>query len=214
MSATSNSVPDTRRIKLYAVSIFAVVLLMLMALDTKVVTLSELESEVGFSPEQFAQDSFSDIREYIEANAVEASILAHEALQSPGDAGEQYGIASGIGHVIPVSVTGTAIEQQAGIYTLEVEGVSDEVVVRVQMGPAINGTVLRDTTGNIQFSDFTNQIEYQDAGAALNEEMKRQVLTGVSTQDLIGQTLSITGSFNMINPQNWLITPVNVVVDE
>lgn len=90
----------------------------------------------------------------------------------------------------------------------------DDVVVRFQAGSAVNGTTLRDTTGEIEFSDFTNQIEYQDAGAALNKEMKRQVLSEIDGQDLTGKTLEVVGSFNMINPENWLITPVSIAISE
>ena len=42
----------------------------------------------------------------------------------------------------------------------------------MQTGPAINGTDLRDAPGEIKFGQFTNQIEYQNAGAALNNAMK------------------------------------------
>ena len=115
---------------------------------------------------------------------------------------------------MPVSLSGAAIEGRGGVYTLDVENVPSDVVIRVQTGPAINGTTLRDTTGTIQFGDFTNQIEYQDVGAALNDEMKRQVLADISGQDLTGKTLEVVGSFTMINPKNWLITPVSITIIE
>lgn len=214
MPATLNSVPANKRIKVYVAGAFVIALIALMAFDTKVLSLTELENELGFSPESFAQQSFSEIKEYIETNAVEASVLALEALESAGVAGEQYGVPSGIGHIIPVTLTGVVVDEKSGIYTVDVTGMPDEIVVRVQAGSAINGTTLRDTVGDIQFSDFTNQIEYQNAGAALNEEMKRQVLAEIAGQDLTGKTLAIAGSFNMINPKNWLITPVSIAITE
>ena len=81
--------------------------------------------------------------------------------------------------VYSTTFTGTVGEGQAGIYDVAIEGMPKNVTVRIQTGPAINGTELRDATGNYGFGQFTNQIEFQDAGAALNEEMKKQVLDPV-----------------------------------
>ncbi|CEP35075.1 Uncharacterized periplasmic lipoprotein [Halomonas sp. R57-5] len=214
MSATLNSVPGDKRIKVYVAAAFALVLFALMAFDTKVISLTELESTVGFSPQQFAQETFPEIQAYVENNAVDASVLAPEVLQDASAAGERYGVAAGIGHIVPLSLSGVVVEGRGGVYTLEVADVPSDIVIRVQTGPAINGTTLRDTTGNIQFGDFTNQIEYQDVGAALNDEMKRQVLADISGQDLAGKTLEVVGSFTMINPKNWLITPVSIAIIE
>jgi predicted lipoprotein len=82
----------------------------------------------------------------------------------------------------------------------------------VQTGPAINGTDLRDATGTITFEQFTNQIDYQNAGSALNKEMKAQVLSKIDNGNLTGKTLSVVGVFQLINPNSWLVTPVRLDV--
>ena len=46
----------------------------------------------------------------------------------------------------------------------------------MQVGPAVNGTALRDVTGLVNFNDFVNQVEYSDAAIALNDKMKAAVL--------------------------------------
>ncbi len=74
-------------------------------------------------------------------------------------------------------------------------------MIRVQTGPAVNGTELRDATGEIQFGQFKNQIEYQNAGAALNNEMKKQVLQCVDVENLNGKTVSVVGVFKVVNPK-------------
>ena len=92
-------------------------------------------------------------------------------------------------------------------------GLPDGVGVRLQTGPAINGTDLRDATGLIQFGQFTNQIEYQNAGSALNNEMKKDALAGVDTASLGGKTIKVVGVFRLVNPKNWLVTPVRLEVE-
>ncbi|AAL53673.1 hypothetical protein BMEII0431 [Brucella melitensis bv. 1 str. 16M] len=114
--------------------------------------------------------------------------------------------------VIPVKFTGTVEERKANYNVVKVDGMPEGMVIRVQTGPAVNGTELRDATGEIQFGQFKNQIEYQNAGAALNNEMKKQVLQGVDVENLNGKTVSVVGVFKVVNPKNWLVTPVELEV--
>ncbi len=124
----------------------------------------------------------------------------------------QYGVAAGVGPEMPVKFTGVAGKEDSGVYEVGVEGVPNTTTIRVQTGPAIMGTDLRDGTGTISFGQFTNQIEYQNAGSALNKEMKKQVLSKVDTGNLTGKTISVVGVFQLTDPANWLVTPVKMEV--
>ncbi|RVA35667.1 DUF2291 family protein, partial [Mesorhizobium sp. M7D.F.Ca.US.004.03.1.1] len=117
-----------------------------------------------------------------------------------------------VGPVISVKFSGVVGEGKSGIYKVAVDGVPDTLMIRVQTGPAINGTELRDATGKITFGQFTNQIEYQDAGSALNNEMKKEVLAKLDTNALTGKTISVVGAFKLVNPKSWLVTPVSLEV--
>lgn len=191
----------------------AVVIVGAMALDTTVVQIGAGGgAEDVSSVAQFGEEQFPSIQASVEERAIEADQLAAAIAEDQAAAGEQYGVQAGIGPVMPVTFTGVVGEGSSGIYEVDVEGVSDELTIRVQTGPAINGTDLRDATGDIAFGQFTNQIEYQNAGAAINDAMKAQVLANIDPSDLTGKTLSVTGVFKLINPENWLITPVRLSV--
>ncbi|SHL51146.1 DUF2291 domain-containing protein [Halomonas caseinilytica] len=194
-----------------AIIVVAVVVLAAMALDTTVVPIGAQQEE-GFSAERYGAEHFPIVRDSVEKRAVEASELAAAVAEDKVAAGERYGVAAGIGPVIPVTFSGVVGEGKAGIYVVDVEGIPEGLTIRMQTGPAINGTDLRDATGDIEFGQFTNQIEYQDAGAAINDEMKEQVLSGIDTGDLSGETVDVTGVFKLINPNNWLVTPVSLSV--
>ena len=192
----------------------AVAVLAAMVMDTKVVRIGA-ETAAGdgaFSAKTYGEEQFPIIQGSVEARAVEAGELAAAVAEDKAAAGEQYGVPAGIGPVMPVTFTGVAGEGRSGIYEIDVEGVPDELTIRVQTGPAINGTDLRDATGTIEFGQFTNQIEYQNAGAAINDAMKAEVLSSIDTSALPGSTLSVTGVFKLINPKNWLVTPVRLSV--
>ncbi|OHV09351.1 DUF2291 family protein [Kushneria phosphatilytica] len=191
----------------------AIVVAIAMAMDVTVVPIgSESSQSDQFSPEQYGAEQFPLIRDNVEKRAVPAEKLSEALAEDRNAAGEQYGVPGGIGPILPVRFTGEVGEGKSGIYTVNVEGVPQELTIRVQTGPAINGTALRDATGDIDFGQFTNQIEYQNAGAAINDAMKKQVLADVDTDNLSGKTVSVVGVFQLINPKNWLVTPVRLEV--
>lgn len=185
-----------------------------IALDTKVVAIGS-EHDVrkqAFSPETYGAEQFPKIQADVEKRAVAAGEVATAIAADKKAAGEKYGIATSTGPVIPVTLTGTFSTRKANTNEMKIEGLPPETVVRVQTGPAINGTELRDATGTIEFGQFTNQIQYQDAGSAINNEMKKAVLGGVDVDTLDGKSATVVGVFKLINPKNWLVTPVKVEV--
>jgi predicted lipoprotein len=42
--------------------------------------------------------------------------------------------------------------------------------------------------------------------------MKKAVLGSIDPAQLTGKTVTVTGVFKLINPKNWLVTPVKVEV--
>ncbi|ABE57722.1 MULTISPECIES: DUF2291 family protein [Chromohalobacter] len=185
-----------------------VVLLAVMAWDTKVMPIEADAEGEGSKLAQFAEETFPEIRDDVEARAVGVGELASALDEDRSAAGERYGVPAGIGPIIPVTVSGVVGEGSSGTYVIETDAAPGDLTIRVQTGPAINGTVLRDATGEIEFGQFKNQIEYQNAGAALNDAMKAQVLAGLDREALEGKNVTVTGVFQLINPANWLITPV------
>lgn len=192
----------------------AVVVLGAIALDTTVVKIGS-ENDVrkqGFSAETYGAAEFPKVKASIEERAVDAAEIATAIAADKKAAGEKYGVPTSIGPVIPVTFTATVGERKSNYHTVTIDGLPGEVTVRVQTGPAINGTDLRDAPGTIEFGQFTNQIEYQDAGSALNNVMKKAVLAGVDVANLTGKTVDITGVFKLVNPKSWLVTPVKLEV--
>ncbi len=192
----------------------AIIVLAAMALDTTVVKIgSENDTrQAAFSKENYGAEQFPKIQADILKRAVPAAELAAAIAADKAAAAKKYGVATSIGPVMPVTIRGVVGERKGNMHVIQVEGLPADVVVRVQTGPAINGTDLRDATGTIAFGQFKNQIEYQDAGSAINNEMKKQELSGFDPAALTGKTVEITGVFKLINPKGWMITPAEVKV--
>lgn len=185
-----------------------------MAIDTTVVHVGSEQDvrQQGFSPDAFGEEQFPRIQTFIDGKAVDAATLGPAVLADKNAAATQYGTASSTGAIMPVKLTGVVGEGKSGVYDLKVEGVPDDIRVRIQTGPAINGTDLRDMPGDIAFGNFRNQIEFQNAGSGINRAMKKAVLDPIDTAGIGGKTIEVVGAFRLINPKNWLITPVRVTV--
>lgn len=192
----------------------AVIVVAAIALDTTVVKIGS-EGDVrqqAFSQESYGAEQFPKIQAYVEKHAATATELQTAIAADKKAAGKKYGVATSTGPVIPVTLTGTFGARKSNTNEMKIDGLPPETVVRVQTGPAVNGTDLRDATGTIEFGQFTNQIQYQDAGSGINNEMKKQVLAKLDPDKLEGKAATVVGVFKLINPKNWLITPVKVEV--
>jgi predicted lipoprotein len=195
--------------------VLLLIVLAAMALSTKVVKIgSGADTQTKeFEPAAYGEAQFPKTRAAIEKRAVAADLLAAAIAKDQDAAGKQYGIAGGgVGPEMSVKFTGVAGKEDSGVYEVKVPGLPDSLVIRVQTGPAIIGTDLRDATGDINFGQFTNQIDYQNAGYAINAAMKKDVLSKIDTAKLTGKTISVVGVFQLVNPNGWLVTPVKLDV--
>ena len=191
-----------------------VVLLVAMALDTRVVRIGGAgDAQPGvFSPAAYGAAEFPKVQAAVASRAVAAPVLAEALAKDPDAAAKRYGVAANGSPEYAVSFTGTLGQEDSGNYDVKVDGMPEGVAVKVQTGPAIMGTDLRDGTGTISFGQFTNQIEYQNAGSALNKEMKKQVLSKLDRASLSGKAVSVVGVFQATDPKAWLVTPVTLEV--
>jgi predicted lipoprotein len=205
--------PRTKRI---AWIVAVILIVVAMGFGTKVVGAGSAlaTTTTAFSAQAYGKTEFPKVQAVITKRAVDAATLAAAIAADQAAAGTKYGVNSGAGAgpEISVSLTGTLGTSESGIYPVTVPGLPQALLVRVQTGPAINGTDLRDAPGTIAFGDFSNQIDYQNAASALNDQLKKQVLSKVDAASLTGKTVSIVGAFQLINPNAWLITPVSLEV--
>lgn len=210
----ATSKPSGGNRKLIVSTVLAIVVVGAIALDTTVVKIGS-ENDVrqqAFSSETFGAEQFPKIKANVEERAVAAADLATAIAADKKAAAEKFGTATSTGPVIPVTLTGVFGTRKSNTNEMKIDGLPPETVVRVQTGPAVNGTDLRDATGTIEFGQFTNQIQYQDAGSAINNEMKKAVFGGLDPDALDGKQATVVGVFKLINPKNWLVTPVKVEV--
>jgi len=143
---------------------------------------STVDSRV-FDPARFAASAWPRLVGEANNTAVNVS----DIVPAPGAPPSQARFVKGVGMV-------TSVDRRSRVGVMLVRLVSSSQVVAIQIGPVMRGTALRDASGFIQFSDFTNQSEYAAAANALNESALRLVIAPVEFETLTGQVVSFVGA--------------------
>jgi predicted lipoprotein len=203
--------------------VLAVAVLAAIAATTTTVSASDPEAAAAaggstFDAVQYAEERYaSEVVPNIQDNATPITELLPQIIEDPEAAGEQYGHRSGSSspYAYPTSGEGVAGAVDGTLLPLTIEGLPDDVQVMIQVGPAINGTALRDATGLVDFNDFLNQIEYANAATELNNKVKSDVLADFDAAGAEGKTVRFVGAFAYgSNPAVIQVTPVELEVTE
>jgi predicted lipoprotein len=151
-------------------------------------TVRPLESEAPavFDAATFASSAWPRLVAESTVSAVNVS----DIVAAPGAPSSPARFVKGIGVVTTIDR-----RSRAGIMLVRVVGPPpNQPVVAMQIGPVIRGTALRDASGFIHFSDFTNQSEYAAAANALNESALRLVIAPMELETLTGRLVSFVGA--------------------
>jgi predicted lipoprotein len=192
-------------------AVIAFVVVVALALDTttrsdKAPRLSG--GRVAFDPAAYGAKIYPKVVAAIDKRAVSVTELVPALTEDADVAGAKYGVRQGSSpYNFAVSGEGVAGKAENGLLPVKIKGLKDAHVT-VQIGPAINGTSLRDVAGFINFNQFVNQVDYADAGTALNSQVKARVLKGLG--DLEGKTVKFTGAFTFLVPSAITVTPTKL----
>ena len=150
----------------------------------------------------------------IQTKGVDAPELLAAIEKDPKAAAQEHGVASAAGGSPTFAIKGSGkvtkvdADQPTGPVTVDI---GDGKTVQIVTGPVILGTALRDISG-ITFGDFTNQIDYQNAGTALNNKSKTDVIATVDKAALTGKTLEFQGAFTLLSPTSIAVVPTELKV--
>jgi len=98
--------------------------------------------------------------------------------------------------------------------TAEVDVTADgKADVILQLGPVIRGTALRDILPFVDFSSFTDQIEFAQLSRSLNTRAYESALKDLPRDDLVGKKVDVLGAFTVRGDgPPYLITPVETKI--
>jgi predicted lipoprotein len=189
-----------------------VVVLVALALDTTTRSDSapRVTGRVQFDPVAYGAKTYPKVTADIDKRAVALSELVPALKKDADAAGKQYGKRQGSSpYNFAVTGEGVAGKPESGLLPVKVKGLKD-TTVNVQIGPAINGSALRDAVGFITFNQFVNQVDYADAATALNTQVKAKVLKGLDPSSMEGKKVSFTGAFTLLTPELVTVVPIRL----
>ena len=138
---------------------------------------------------------------YYQKRAGELKDVVAAVAAGPDQAGEKYGnpkkqASSPWTYAVKFAGKVVAADTQSRAATLDVDVDGDgKADAKVQIGPALRGTALRDTLDFVNFNEFKNQIEWAQFGKAFNEKANSAFLSAVPREDLAGKTVTVIGAF-------------------
>jgi predicted lipoprotein len=141
-------------------------------------------AKAAFDPATFAASAWPRLLREATGTAADVSEVATASASASGKAR----FLKGTGIVAAVDR-----QSRVGVLRVQLTG-SKPATVAIQVGPVIRGTALRDASGFIEFSDFTNQFDYAGAANALNDYALRTVLGALPTEALQGRTVTFIGA--------------------
>jgi predicted lipoprotein len=150
----------------------------------------------------------------LEKRAGDLKTVMQAVASNPDEAGAKFGNPrkqSTSPWTYAVKLTGkvVAADTATRAATLDVDVDGDgKADAKVQIGPAIRGTALRDALDFVDFNEFKNQIEWAQFGKAFNEKANTSFLAALPRDGLTGKTVDVTGAFPLpTSGQLPLITP-------
>lgn len=178
-------------------TVLLVVLLVLMALNTRFVTPKELASmsPAAFSAKKTAAVLFKKADTEFGARAKPLSKVVTAIQSDPkAAAGKFEAVRPNAGTLVfAVTASGTVTQATAASITMKVVGVPAETQVIVPVTTAINGTILRDSLG-FKFADAPGQSDFQFVGDELKKLMQAAVQDGVGDPaSLKGKQVTVLG---------------------
>lgn len=122
--------------------------------------------------------------------------------------GPSHVIVKGSGRVLDVDVS-----SRVGFASVEVEVPGGTEQVRLQVGPVLQGTSIRDALPSVSFDQFVNQIQYADVANALNARVEREQLASLQREALAGRRVRFVGMTTLGGGPPLTVTPVRLEGD-
>ncbi|PBB22947.1 MULTISPECIES: DUF2291 family protein [unclassified Mesorhizobium] len=174
----------------------------------------------GFNPDKMVEDIWtSKVIPYLQGKAGAFAEVHALAKTDPAAAGAKYGNPKKQANApwtFAVRVEGKIVaantQSRAATMDIDVDG-DGKADARVQIGPAMRGTALRDSLDFVQFNDFTNQIDFAQFGKAFNAYADKTALSKLPREALEGRTAKVLGAYTIEGGQDLpLVTPAEAEI--
>lgn len=147
-------------------------------------------------------------------HAVDIADLCADLQHDPADAAARWGHRLGLGGVTAYLVSGqayiVAVNDNEIAFSFEKTG---PVRFLIELGPVF-GNAIRDGTGLLDISDFSNTRDFNEISSEINRRVEEQVLPRLKSQATIGATIRFFGGVEVADtggtPSILTVIPVGI----
>jgi len=181
-----------------------------------------VSSNPGGDMEALVSDIWVDqVLPHLQQSATDMAVLSDAIAAEPDAAGEAHGYrptSEGSPWNFAASVKGKVVsarlDTRAATADVDVDG-DGTADARLQLGPVIRGTALRDILPFVDFTSFSDQIEFAQLSRALNSRAYDTAMKTLSRDTLEGAMVEAVGAFTVRGDgPPYLITPVSMKVTD
>jgi predicted lipoprotein len=183
--------------------------------------LSSVNADGGFDAKSFIAASWEGkILPDLDGNAAEVKGVIAALAKDAETAEKKYGRRGDETAPYNFAVKGRAVikavetESAAGYLELDLADVSGEGRVRLQVGPVIKGSSVRDSLSFIKFGDFVNQLDYANISREINFYVRDKLVAEFRKPELVGKSVSFVGAFTEDSGGSVLVTPVRIGIEK
>ncbi len=169
-----------------------------------------------FDPVSYVNSIWDDkVVPTIMANAVDMATLIEELDRDEAAACSKYGNQAAMGgaHSFMVKGTGQVVEVEESLLRVDVPSCGGNRSVSLRVGPPFTGTEIRDSVGFIEFSSFTNVLEYGAVGGELNTQVRKRIGDNINLEGIEGSTISYYGALTLHDTDDIVVVPVMLEKD-
>src|SRR5690606_19965972 len=155
----------------------------------------------------------------------EKTVTLDEVMQAANEntdaAGEKYGHREKQGNApwtfaarLEGTVVGAETKSRAAYVDVDSNG-DGKADARVQIGPTLRGSAIRDSLPFVNFNEFRNQIDWAQFGKAFNTRINNEILSKLPRENLVGMKVKAEGAFPLpAKGQLPLVTPISISLEK
>ncbi|BDC50548.1 hypothetical protein F183_A28640 [Bryobacterales bacterium F-183] len=167
---------------------------------------------VELSPAAYVESIWeSKLLPAMRAQALDVNALLRPATGLPATASGKALAVKGTGSIIKIDTI-----SKVGLAHVDLLPLDGRADVTLQIGPLLRGVALRDATGLIPFSAFTNQVQFADVANELNGRARRSTQALLNDKTPAGTRIRFLGAAERDGdavrlPLRW-VAPVEIEV--
>ncbi|CUH95305.1 putative secreted protein [Propionispora sp. 2/2-37] len=176
----------------------------------------------SFDANQFVESVWdSKVMPAVNQKAADIGQVLKEARNNMDEAGGKYGfrsaqegsawnfIVKGQGKVLKVSR-----ESRAGTLDIDLPPYDGKTEFKIQIGPVIKGTAVRDSLDFIKYDDFKNQMVFAELSNAFHKRIADSLLNKTDFSTVEGKEVIFTGAFTFTSFDAVVVTPLTLEFTE